>query len=149
MSQAAKAVRRARSTLNRDIANGKVSVSRTGTGQPYIELAELERAYGKVDLRTVRTLTEAVPNGHDQTAERDSDPAILRRELDLLRQEREREREDAHQTIDDLRRRLESEAEERRRLTMVLADMRAKSDTASGAPLAPARRSWWRWGRRG
>ena len=46
-------------------------------------------------------------------------------------------------TIADLRRRLDIADEERRRLTMVLADLRA-------APVAqPARRSWWRWGQRG
>src|SRR5689334_16588481 len=65
VSQAAKAVGRARSTLNRDIANGKLSVTRTGTGQPYIEIAELERAYGQVD---VRTLAETVRIGQDATA---------------------------------------------------------------------------------
>src|SRR3954452_6499527 len=120
VSQAAKAVGRARSTLNRDIANGRISVSRTGTGQPYIEVAELERAYGKVDLRTVRTvgtLTETVQNGHDETAEKGSDSAALHRELKLLRQERERERDDAHQTIEDLRRRLDQrEADHRQAL---------------------------------
>jgi hypothetical protein len=36
--------------------------------------------------------------------------------------------------LDDLRRRLDAEAEERRRLTMVLADMRA-------APASPRRRA--------
>ena len=48
---------------------------------------------------------------------------------------------DKDAVIDDLRRRLDAESEERRRLTMVLADMRA-------APVAqPARRSWWPWRR--
>jgi hypothetical protein len=148
VSQAAKAVGRARSTLNRDIANGKVSVSRTGTGQPYMELAELERAYGKVDLRTVRTLTETVQNGHDRTAERDSDSAALSRELDLLRQEREREREDAHETIADLRRRLDqADANHRQaldRLAVAQERIAALLTDQRTAPV-PARRSWWRW----
>ena len=43
------------------------------------------------------------------------------------------------EVVADLRRRLDAEAEERRRLTMVLADMR----TAAPA----SRRAWWRWGR--
>src|SRR3954452_10885804 len=151
VSQAAKAVGRARSTLNRDIANGRISVSRTGTGQPYIEVSELERAYGKVDLRTLRTLTETVQNGHDETAERDNDSTVLRRELELLRQERERERDDAHRTIDDLRRRLDQADIDRRqaldrlagaqeRITALLTDQRP-------SPSIPARRSWWPWRR--
>jgi hypothetical protein len=40
--------------------------------------------------------------------------------------------------LDDLRRRLDAKAEERRRLTMVLADTRA-------APASVRRRAWWRW----
>ena len=146
VSQAAKAVRRARSTLNRDIANGKVSVSRTGTGQPYIEIAELERAYGKVDLRTVRTLTETVPNGHDRTAEKDSDSAILRHELELLRQERERERQDAHQTVEDLRRRLDIATAQ---LGEALQQVRLLTDQRAPAPQPVPARRWWTWGRRG
>jgi hypothetical protein len=49
----------------------------------------------------------------------------------------------------DLRRRLDAADEERRRLTMVLADLRARSVTVTDLPLpaAPERRSWWRWGR--
>ena len=47
---------------------------------------------------------------------------------------------DKDAVIDDLRRRLDAEAEERRRLTAILADQRA-------AP-APIRR-WWRFGRLG
>jgi hypothetical protein len=155
VSQAAKAVGRARSTLNRDIATGKISVSRTGTGQPYIEVAELERAYGKVDIRTVKTLAETVHNGHDRTPEKDGDSALLRHELELLRQEREREREDAHRTIEDLRHRLDEERAERRQTTdrlvaaqsqiaALLTDQRATPPT----PAAPPRRSWLSWRRR-
>src|SRR5215218_9923284 len=43
---------------------------------------------------------------------------------------------DAHETIRDLRQRLDTEAEERRRLTALLADQRPS------APPAPPRRSW-------
>ena len=46
---------------------------------------------------------------------------------------------DKDAVIDDLRRRLDAEAEERRRLTAVLADLRA------APPAVPARRSWWPW----
>jgi len=44
---------------------------------------------------------------------------------------------DKDAVIDDLRRRLDAEAEERRRLTALLTDNRA----------AVSRRSWWPWGR--
>ena len=51
--------------------------------------------------------------------------------------------------IADLRQQRDVEAEERRRLTMVLADLRARSETvATSAAAPPPRRSWWRWGQR-
>ena len=49
---------------------------------------------------------------------------------------------DKDAVIDDLRRRLDAEAEERRRLTAILADQRAKPEPAAGPP---ALRRWWRW----
>jgi anti-sigma factor RsiW len=66
----------------------------------------------------------------------------LHRELELLREERERERNQLNGQIDDLRRRLDSEAEERRKLTALLTDQREKQEPEP-------RRSWWRIGKRG
>ena len=43
-------------------------------------------------------------------------------------------------TIADLRRRLDDEAAERRRLTALLADLRAPQPAPPAAP-----RRWWRW----
>src|SRR5947209_19909630 len=83
VSQAAKAVRKARSTLNRDIANGKVSVTRNGTGQPYIEVAELERVYGVVDIET---LAEPIQIGHYGTPKNDNSVSALVKEIELLRE---------------------------------------------------------------
>ena len=112
VSQAAKAVGRSRASLHRDIAAGRVSVTRNGTGQPFIEIAELERAYGRVELATV---SHSVAVRQDATAENRPEIVALQRELALLREERERERQDAQATITDLRHRLDAEAEERRR----------------------------------
>ena len=117
VSQAAKAVRKARSTLNRDIANGKVSVSRNGTGQPYIEIAELERVYGSVDIGT---LAEPVQIGHHGTPKSDNSDSALVKEIELLRERLA----DKDSVIDDLRHRLDAEAEERRKLTALLTDQR-------------------------
>jgi hypothetical protein len=49
---------------------------------------------------------------------------------------------DKDAVIEDLRRRLDAESEERRRLTLVLADMRTAPPVAP-----PPRRFWWPWGR--
>ncbi len=132
VSQAAKAVGRSRSTLNRDISNGKVSLARTGTGQPYIEIAELERAYGKVDIDT---LSETVSIVHHDTAQNDNSDSGLIKEVELLRERLA----DKDTVIDDLRRRLDTEGEERRKLTAILTDQRAKAaEPALIIPPTPA-----------
>jgi uncharacterized protein (DUF342 family) len=60
-------------------------------------------------------------------------------ELEARIDEKDERLTEARDQIADLRRRLDTEAEERRRLTAVLADR-------TTAP-APARRSWWPWRR--
>src|SRR5438477_9412076 len=124
VSQDAKAVRKARSTINRDIDHGKVSVTRNGKGQPFIEIAELERVYGTVDIET---LAEPVQFGHHGTPKNDNSDSVLTKEIQLLRERLD----DKDGVIDDLRHRLDAEAEarriegeERRKLTAILTDQR-------------------------
>jgi len=117
VSQAAKAVGKARSTINRDIDNGKVSVTRNAKGQPFIEIAELERVYGDVSIETV---TEPVQFGHYGTPKNDNSDSALNKEIELLRERLA----DKDSVIDDLRHRLDSEGEERRKLTAMLTDQR-------------------------
>lgn len=142
LSDAAKAVGRARSTIHRDIARGKLSVTRSGTGVPYIAIAELERAYGRVARAT---LSEPVALGHDAT----TDAVAVQRELVLLREERERERQQLQTVIDDLRHQLGEERADRRRaqeqLGEALSQVRALTDQRPAAP--PPRRSLWPWRR--
>jgi hypothetical protein len=145
VSQAAKAIGRARSTLNRDIAQGKVSVTRNGTGQPYIEIVELERVYGQVDIRT---LAKTVRIGQDGTVENRPEIVALQRELALVREERERERQQAETVAADLRHRLDQADTDRRQALDRLAAAQERiaallTDQRAAAP--PARRSWWRW----
>ena len=65
---------------------------------------------------------------------------VLHRELELLREERERERKQFTSQIDDLRQRLDQSEQERRdkdrQLTALLTDERAKAE-AKPPPPAP------------
>ncbi len=122
--QAAKAVGVARSTLYRDIQEGKVSVGKDGRGKPYVDVSELERAYGSV---TPSDMSETVPNGHRKTPEKDRKDSALHSEVDLLREQIELLKNER----DDLRRRLDGETEERRmtqaKLTALLTDQRPQA----------------------
>ena len=69
---------------------------------------------------------------------------LLRREIDILREERVRERGEAQATIADLRHRLDTATEQ---LGEALQQVRLLTDQRA-TPLAPPRRSWLRWRRR-
>ena len=114
LGEAAKATGRNKSTILRAIKAGVMSATRDPAGGGWqIDPAELHRVYPAVADATANA---TLRNG-DAMEE-------LRARL-----------ADKDAVIDDLRRRLDVADEERRRLTMVLADTRA----------APPRRSWWRW----
>lgn len=124
LKQAAEAIGKSKPTVLRAIQAGRISATRDeATGGWRIEPAELHRIYPTSATVTVR---EAV-NGMVRNGPEIAETPELRARLD-----------DAHRTIEDLRRRLDVADEERRRLTAILADQRA-------AP-APIRR-WWRFGR--
>lgn len=123
INQAAKAVGVARSTLYRDIQEGKVSVGKDARGKPYVDVSELERAYGSV---TLSDTSESVSAGQAETPQKDKKDNTLQREHDLLREQIELLKSER----DDLRRRLDEETEERRlaqaKLTALLTDQRPK-----------------------
>lgn len=117
ISEAARLTGKPRSTIHRHLDNGKLVKEQDGQGRPVIDVAELERVYGSLRRPDMRQ------NGatrQSATPERDSvdrtslvEIEALKRENDLLRDER-----------DDLRRRLDAEGEERRRVTAILTDQR-------------------------
>jgi thiamine pyrophosphate-dependent acetolactate synthase large subunit-like protein len=130
LSEAAKATGKSKMTLLRAIKNGRMSARRKDDNSYEIDPAELHRVFpptSECDGDTDNTLRHDMPE----------DTSLLRLKLEsalekieALDTERERERRDAQATIDDLRRRLDQEAEERRRLTLMLTDQREHPSTA-------------------
>ena len=113
LGQAAKEVGRSKGTLSNMIKTGKLSVSEK-TAQGYkIMASELFRAFPDYNPQTVvieqATTPITTPLNSDQ-----------KREIELLL-ERIRDKDDV---IDDLRRRLDDEGEERRKLTALITDLR-------------------------
>ena len=121
LSQAAKAVGRNRTTILRAIKAGKLSAAHDeATGAWLLEPAELHRLYPPAGAHASPPTADAhLRNGGASGAIREVHARLA----------------DKDAVIDDLRRRLDAESEERRRLTARLADQR------------PARRAWWPWGR--
>ena len=120
--EAGRLVGRSKSHIFRAIKSGTLSAERDDAGSYRIDRAELARVF-----QLVR------PDASDDLT-RNGDGAVLAQLKARLANE-------LHQ-IRDLRRRLDTEAEERRRLTAILADQRTTTPP-------PAPRSWWPWHRRG
>ena len=121
---AAKATGKAKSTISRDIKNGRISAEKQSDGSYLIDPSELHRVYPPVVFDNGSGNNESNDSQRQTT---DAETALLRQDnvrllehIEMLRDER-----------DDLRRRLDTEADERRRLTLIVTDQRVK------------RRRWW------
>lgn len=97
------------------IKTGKVSAQKDQNGEWKIEPVELFRVYAPVGSSIQQPETTSL---RQDMAENTEDTASLHVEIRLLR-ERLADKDDQ---IDDLRQRLDAEAEERRRLSMLLTD---------------------------
>ncbi len=155
LGQAAKATGKNKTTILRAIRDGRISAGRDGVGQYAIEPAELFRLFPpamddgvaqpaaeptNATSRNPDYLTSATPEtGYRLLAEE------LRRQVDELKEEREREWQQHVAALDDLRRRLDASEEERRRkdqqLTALLTDQRPKKPE----PAAPRRSGFLAW----
>ena len=134
----ADAARRAgveRTTLYRKLKKGQISGQSDASGNKYIEASELLRVYPDADVsESFATMDQQLQERGIQQRATVNDNRLLQREIEVrdekiraLEQERERERRDAQTTIDDLRLRLDQEAEERRKLTLILTDQRPQT----------------------
>lgn len=137
-SKAAEAAGVSLPTITRAIKKGKLSavpVTDTNGGKGYeIDTSELMRVFPPKQTVTPETppmLRSETPN----------DNGVLQVEIKMLREMLDQERA----TVADLRGRLDDEAAERRKLTLLLTDQ----STRPAPPVAQERpkRAWWRFGR--
>src|SRR5215212_4671114 len=127
LSDAAKLTGTARSTLYRAIKTGRLSATVGPNGAVRIDPAELERVFS---IRTERD-SDATSRETTRNVARPAELVARVAELEARLTERDERLTDAQEQITDLRRRLDAEAEERRRLTALLTDQQ---------PTAPRRR---------
>ena len=138
LKQAAEATGKTKPTILRAIQSGKISAKKDDHGEWEIDPAELHRVYQPATDDDTPTDTHTVARNGKNSSESDT----LHQELALLREmlaERDRRVADKDGVIDDLRARLDAEAEERRRtqaqLTALLTDQREQQE--------PKRRRWF------
>jgi excisionase family DNA binding protein len=128
LGEAAKELGVSKPTVQRAIKSGRLSATRRDDGSYDIDPAELHRAF-PAGVTAERNVTHDLKR--DETGMLQAEITGLREQVALLKDER-----------NDLRRRLDTEAEERRRITALLTDQRLAAKPAE-------RRGWWPWRRLG
>jgi hypothetical protein len=108
LNQAAKAAKKAKSTLLEAINSGRLSATRNDLQQWQIEPSELFRVYPAERFATEQENRDRPPR---EPAQEPPETTVL---LQKEREERERERQQMQATIEDLRRRLDQSETERR-----------------------------------
>lgn len=125
-SQAAQAVGKSIPTITRAIKSGKISAERLLQGGYAIDPSELHRVWPAV---TKSDNMSGNMSGHEtprETGMLEAEIQMLREKIAEIEAERERERRQLSETVDDLRRRLDSEGVERRALMALITDQREK-----------------------
>jgi hypothetical protein len=151
LGEAAKAVGLSKPTLSKAITSGRLSAEKDqATGVYTIQAAELFRVYppNRQGNREATSDIDAEETGVTEQG----NPGLAAREVDRLRKqladqamERDRERRQLEDQISDLRRRLDLEGEERRKLTAILTDQRTRppEPEPEPEPAPPVRRGLW------
>ncbi len=116
--EAAELVGMSKNAIFKAIRTGKLSAEKDINGEWQIEPVELFRVYQPVNESSRTTLQPSSRQDAPQAIE------FLQRENEILRD-----------TVADLRARLDAEAEERRKLTLILTEVRSIEP--------PPRQSWW------
>jgi len=106
ISEAARATDKPRSTIQRNIKKGVLSAEKDATGRTVIDVSELQRVFGNLDM-------DAVAGGVEQggaqeqstTSKNDAEMELLRVKLEYTERERDeaqrRERDQAYQHRDE------------------------------------------------
>jgi hypothetical protein len=123
-----------RKTLYADMNKGHLSFEVTDKKKRLIQVAELERVYGKEmshkkesEGNTGKWLnTESVNNNPRP------ENGVLLEKLENLEKERQREREQLTDQIEHLRDMLKNEQEERKKMTALLTDQRTDKESRGG-----------------
>ena len=135
-------------TLYKDMKRGKLSFIRKGARKRLIDVAELERVYGPLqmapdalaarsdndDIRSdIRSDIRRVGGESPVLA---GELALLKQQLHILEEERKREREQMQEQIEHLQATLKSAQEQQTRLTALLTDQRSDAERRAAAEQA-------------
>ena len=124
LGQAAKAAKRSKGTLSKALNSGGISGEKDDKGRWQIDPSELSRW---MSANPFPNSVDAQEETHMETHENSAlsvEVKMLREQIDAMKAERNREREQLVDQIEDLRTRLDGAEAERVRLNALLTDQR-------------------------
>jgi murein L,D-transpeptidase YcbB/YkuD len=135
ISESARIAGVTRKTLYKHIETKPISIEKDENERPVIDASELMRVYGDQcrfdqDRDTRKTPSNTQANIQEYPEGDSADTALVRKELELVRQQMVSEREGLEEQIDYLRRKLDESNSEARKLTALLTDQRGTESRA-------------------
>lgn len=136
LGQAAKAAKRSKGTLSKALNSGGISAEKDDKGRWQIDPSELSRwMSANPFLNGVENQEETHMETHENSA-LSVEVKMLREQIGTMKAERDRERDQLVDQIDDLRTRLDGAEAERVRLNALVTDQRDRQDV-------PSKRGFW------
>ena len=125
ITKAAKLADVSRTTLYNDMNSGKLTFVSSGKNKKLLDVAELERVYGSLNLEQDSESLRSVKTEQNQTKKTEQTPAlvelaVLRERLDTMEKERTREREQFEDRIQHLQDTLEKAQDNQSKTTILL-----------------------------
>jgi len=135
LGQAAEMCGWSKGTISKAIKSGKISVHDKTKAGFQLDPAEVLRVFPK-KVETEHNEQSETPNKHMKNSAISGEVDALRQQIATAETERNREREQLTDRIESLQQMLDDEKSERRQLTAMLSDLRAKSAD-------PQRKGFW------
>jgi hypothetical protein len=123
-----------RKTLYADMNKGHLSFEVTDKKKRLIQVAELERVYGKEMSHKKESEGNTHKWANTESVNNNAGPenGVLLEKLENLEKERQRERQQLTDQIEHLRDMLKSEQDERKKMTVLLTDQRPDKEGRAG-----------------
>lgn len=136
ISEAHRATGKARSTIERHIADGVLSAEKNESGRAFIDVSELQRVYGEVNPAAIKKAKQKPTVLQDATTENDAELQLLRVKLEYAERERDEAQRREREANEERREAARQFQAERERLQSTI-EMQATQIKQFAVPIEP------------
>lgn len=149
ISEAHRATKKARSTIERHITDGTLSAEKNESGRAFIDVSELQRVYGEVNPAAIKKAKQKPASLQPAATENDTELQLLQQRLEFTERERDDAQRREREATEERREAARQFQAERERLqtTIEMQAGQIKQLAAPPAELTPepgAKRGFWK-----